>query len=157
MTRGNKRRHGSDTIHTLIGSRLNRLKYVWGLFLDPLATHSRAIFGINQTYIQQLNYTRLWAKISRVDSSFKHKRNCVQSFRLFLIFKQHGSGSLEQTASAPLGSWQSWYRCGESRLPHNLEPRRNLARSSHFLGTCCGNVWKRNQLFCPKTEYLKYL
>ena len=25
------------------------------------------------------------------------------------------------------GAGQSWYRCGESRLPHNLEPRRNLA------------------------------
>jgi len=26
-----------------------------------------------------------------------------------------------------------------------------------FLAPVCGNVWKRNQLFSPKTEYLKYL
>ena len=107
MTRENNRGHGSDTIHTLIGSRLNRLKYVWGLFLDPLATHSRTIFGINETYVCIYIYIHMYTTAKPYQKMSKNlqsrlflqvEKKCIETeFCLFLIFKKHVSASIEQT------------------------------------------------------------
>lgn len=40
---------------------------------------------------------------------------------------RHNPSNTHKLSTTEVGPWQSWYRCGESRLPHSFEPSRNLS------------------------------
>ncbi len=91
------------------------LKYV-GSTPHPVTVTTRTItFLVENPYITFI----CWVG----GTSKKYVNICWVSF---LFHPQVKPPSLPN-ATGSWGAWQSWYRCGESRLPHNLEPSKNLA------------------------------